>query len=36
MCVYVENTAMASSIKWFVRPCVHVYMLGKSIESMYS
>ena len=35
-CVYVENTAIASSIRiWFVRPCVRVYMLGKSIESMY-
>ena len=37
MCVYVyvENIAMASWIKkWFVRPCVQVYMLGKSIELM--
>ena len=34
-CVYVENIAMASWIKiWFVRSCVRVYMLGKSIESM--
>ena len=39
MCVfmYVENTAMASWIKiWFVRPSVRVYMLGNSIESMYT
>ena len=30
VCMYVENTAMASWIKiWFVHPCVHVCMLGK-------
>ena len=35
VCVYVENTAIAGSIKkLFVRPCVRVYMLGKSIGSM--
>ena len=33
-CVHVENTAIASSIKLFVRLCVRVYMSGKSIESM--
>ena len=39
VCVYVENTAMASWINiWFVRPCVCVCvcvcMLGKSIDPM--
>ena len=36
LCVYVENTVMASSIKndLFAHVCVCVYMLGKSIESM--
>ena len=38
MCVYVENIVMASSIKMICSPvcvCVCVYMLGKSIESMW-
>ena len=35
MCVYVENIGMASWMGiWFVRPYVHVYMLGKSVEFM--
>ena len=37
VCVYVENTAMSSSIKMICSPvcaCVWECLLGKSIESM--
>ena len=32
--VYVENSYGQFNKKWFVRLCVHVYMLGKCTESL--
>ena len=34
VCVCGKHSYGQFNKKWFVRLCVHVYMLGKSIESM--